>query len=54
VRISGFNWVCVCRYEVERGADTLTTLSVKSVGLKNTKVFFMKTFSLMLALITIN
>jgi len=32
----------------------LTILSVRLVGLKNKKVFFMKTFSLTLALITIN
>jgi hypothetical protein len=34
VRISGFNWACVCRYEVERIAALLMILGVKFVGHK--------------------
>jgi hypothetical protein len=31
----GFNWACVCRYEVERVAAPLMILSVKPVDHKN-------------------
>jgi len=33
--MSGFNWGCVCRYEVERGVAPLMILGVKPVGHKN-------------------
>ena len=39
MRISGFNWVCVCQYEFERVAAPLMILSVRLVGYEN---FFLK------------
>jgi len=40
VRISGFNWACICRYEVESVAAPLMILSVKLVGLSIREYFF--------------
>ena len=40
MRISGFNWACVCLYEVESVAAPLMILGVKFVGLSIREYFF--------------